>query len=119
VLFHCAAGKDRTGAAAALVLALLGADRDAICNDYAASGEAIEHIARQFVERSGGDLVRATPRDCWQPLLESDPSYIDAMFDAIAEKHGSVAAYAHECLGQPLDLSQRLRDLLLEPGNGG
>ena len=37
VLFHCAAGKDRTGILAAVVLALLGADRNVIVEDYAAT----------------------------------------------------------------------------------
>ena len=114
VLFHCAAGKDRTGVAAALVLALLGVPREAIRQDYTATGAALERIVAMFIERTGGDLVRAAPRAHWLPLLDSDPLYIDAMLDAVENRHGSIEAYARECLGQPADVAARLRSRLLE-----
>ena len=38
VLFHCSAGKDRTGLVAALLLELVGVPRDLIVQDYAATG---------------------------------------------------------------------------------
>ena len=44
VLFHCAAGKDRTGVVAALVLSVLGVDDDEIVADYLLSDEAVEPI---------------------------------------------------------------------------
>lgn len=43
-LVHCAAGKDRTGTLVALALTLVGAEREAIVEDYAASSERITHI---------------------------------------------------------------------------
>jgi protein-tyrosine phosphatase len=42
VLFHCSAGKDRTGVAAAFLLALLGVDKETIINDYLKSGEYVK-----------------------------------------------------------------------------
>lgn len=114
VLFHCAAGKDRTGVAAALVLSLLGVEREAIRQDYAATDAALEHIVALFVGRTGGDRVRAAPRAHWLPLLQADPIYLDVMFDAIKQSHGSVETYAHDCLRQPTDVAQRLQDLLLD-----
>lgn len=44
VLFHCAAGKDRTGILAAVLLALLGADRNAIVEDYAATAQNMHAV---------------------------------------------------------------------------
>lgn len=44
VLFHCAAGKDRTGILAAVVLAVLGADRNVIIEDYAATQQNMHAV---------------------------------------------------------------------------
>ncbi|SDT41703.1 Protein tyrosine/serine phosphatase [Friedmanniella luteola] len=43
-LVHCAAGKDRTGTIVALALSLVGADREAVIADYAASSERVPQI---------------------------------------------------------------------------
>ena len=40
IVFHCAAGKDRTGLVAALLLALLGVDDETIAADYALTADA-------------------------------------------------------------------------------
>jgi protein-tyrosine phosphatase len=53
VLFHCAAGKDRTGVLAALTLACLDAEPSAIVDDYGASGASI----RRIIDRYRGDPV--------------------------------------------------------------
>ncbi len=41
LVFHCFAGKDRTGLIAAMLLSLAGADRDAIAADYSATDEQL------------------------------------------------------------------------------
>jgi protein tyrosine/serine phosphatase len=51
-LVHCAAGKDRTGVVVALALSIVGVDRDAIVDDYTASGDRIDAIM---------DRLRASP----------------------------------------------------------
>ena len=44
-VFHCTAGKDRTGLLSALVLSLLGVPEETVVADYALSGEAMERLA--------------------------------------------------------------------------
>jgi protein-tyrosine phosphatase len=44
LVFHCAAGKDRTGILAALVLTVLGVPDDVIAADYALSQEAMQRL---------------------------------------------------------------------------
>ncbi|MFM8304928.1 MAG: tyrosine-protein phosphatase [Actinomycetota bacterium] len=71
VVFFCAAGKDRTGVFAAMVLGLLGVSDDDIVADYALTGEVIDRIhALRTVEdpqverrahRIGADLQHAYP----------------------------------------------------------
>lgn len=48
VYFHCAAGKDRTGVVAALVLELLGVDRDVIVDDYLLTAGAVPSILERL-----------------------------------------------------------------------
>lgn len=47
-LFHCAAGKDRTGVVAAMVLSLLGVDEDVVVADYLASAHNMPRILERF-----------------------------------------------------------------------
>ncbi len=49
VLFHCAAGKDRTGVVAALVLAVLGVDRGVVVADYTLTAAALEPIMARLM----------------------------------------------------------------------
>ncbi|WP_057295007.1 MULTISPECIES: tyrosine-protein phosphatase [unclassified Nocardioides] len=50
VLFHCAAGKDRTGAVAALVLSVLGVDAEQVVADYVLTEAGLEPV----MQRLGG-----------------------------------------------------------------
>ena len=50
VLFHCAAGKDRTGVVAALVLSVLGVEEDEIVGDYVLSDDAVGPIMSRLGE---------------------------------------------------------------------
>lgn len=50
VLFHCAAGKDRTGAVAALLLSVLGVSPDDIVADYVLSAASVRPVLARLVE---------------------------------------------------------------------
>jgi protein tyrosine/serine phosphatase len=88
LVFHCAAGKDRTGVLAALTLSLLGVDDDDIAFDYARSAEARQRFARFERERRGEDW----PLSAW----EINPSPAEAMrlfLTELRERYGSVDEY--------------------------
>ena len=58
-LIHCAAGKDRTGIAVALVLRLLGVPRQLVIEDYLASNDNYDAIARRLSQSRrayGGEI---------------------------------------------------------------
>jgi protein-tyrosine phosphatase len=62
-LFHCAAGLDRTGILAALVLAALGVDESAIVSDYAASAAGFGQIRESYRGHAFyGEAARAAER---------------------------------------------------------
>jgi protein-tyrosine phosphatase len=114
VLFHCTAGKDRTGFAAAIVLRLLGVPEEHVVADYLRSKQySLAARRRELVllrllkgPRLTG-LVRA--------LLGVEAAYLQAAFAAIDREYGSFAAYARDGLGLDSGAIERLRSYLLEP----
>jgi protein-tyrosine phosphatase len=111
VLFHCAAGKDRTGVLAAVVLGLLGVGPDVIADDYHLSAAAMD----DFV-----DWLAGTHPDWVDAMTNQPPEYLaappEAMFGFLTEvdrRHGSMEALA-TALGVRDDVIERLRANLLE-----
>lgn len=111
LLFHCTAGKDRTGWAAASLLTLLGVDRGTVVEDYLRSNapvlEAFQPLLDHFAEIGGDPAVV-------EPAFMVQPSYLHAAFDAVSEDHGSVEGYFTEALGLGPDAQEALRVRLLE-----
>ncbi|MDR2370949.1 MAG: tyrosine-protein phosphatase [Treponema sp.] len=98
VLFHCSAGKDRTGLAAALVLSALGVDREIIYRDYLLSAECLAGKYRALIEAEP-DI---------EPFMSVRRSYLEAAFAYIDECCGGVERYLETELGAD---SVLLRDL--------
>jgi hypothetical protein len=90
LVFHCVAGKDRTGVVAALTLALLGVDTATIADDYALS-EAAEPAAWEYYRRRAGERV---PRQRWRTFTVSPREGIINLLDELTSKYGSVPGYA-------------------------
>jgi protein-tyrosine phosphatase len=112
MVFHCTAGKDRTGFASAIVLLALGVPRDTVIEDYLFSNDCL-------ADRHAVVLGRIDPavRDL-EPLramLEVRREYLEAGLDAIVDDHGSVDAYLEEALGVSPAARARFRDELLVP----
>jgi protein-tyrosine phosphatase len=111
LLFHCAAGKDRTGAAAALVLAALRVEENAIVADYLASADFDLMANRVFRRRKPTPPERVA---AMAPLFATERAYLDAMFEGIAAREGGVDAYLRGTLGLDETQLAALRDRLLE-----
>lgn len=90
VLFHCTAGKDRTGVAAALVLLALGVPRDQVLQDFLLTNELFERPALRQSE---------FPVDALQVLFGVRESFLHAALRAIDEDHGGVQRYLEQRLG--------------------
>lgn len=88
VLFHCFAGKDRTGLVAAMLLALAGVSPDDIAADY---GETDIHLARQYeIWINEAEPAR---REAFRNELRCPPERILGVLDHIDRKWGGVASY--------------------------
>lgn len=112
-LFHCTAGKDRTGAVAALALLAVGVDRDDVMHDYAAS-EA--HLSGEWFETHirllRGLDIEVTP--LVEQLVGRTPiEAIDRALAAVERLHGSSRDYLR-ANGVADDALERLHALLVE-----
>jgi protein-tyrosine phosphatase len=113
ILYNCSAGKDRTGLASALLLALLGVDEATIEADYMLSNEAIEGLI-DFMANSPkyAGLVRQLENAL--PMLRVEPEYLATSMAVIARDHGTVERYLAEVLGVDAKMQAAIRDQLLD-----
>jgi protein-tyrosine phosphatase len=111
LLFHCTAGKDRTGWLAAILLHALGVDRDTIRADYLLTNELNAPGNAYLIGQIGAHLADPS---VLTPLLEARAEYLDAAFDQADESYGGMDGYLREGLGVDDVLLTALRDNLLE-----
>jgi protein tyrosine/serine phosphatase len=97
LVFHCAAGKDRTGVLAALLLALVGVSDEIIAEDFALSGPAAQQMAAWY-RANRTDVAERTARmgldrDQAMRLLSAEPATILTFLAELRAQHGSIEAY--------------------------
>jgi protein-tyrosine phosphatase len=112
ILWHCAAGKDRTGFAAAVLLRLLGVDWETIYQDYLLSNQLSSPYTWEMIP-----IIFAGGWNAYQklkPLLKVKSSWLSAAFTAVDREWGSFPAY----LENGLELTPRkitsIQDCLLQ-----
>jgi protein-tyrosine phosphatase len=110
-VFHCAAGKDRTGIVAAVLLALLGVPAELVAQDY-----ALSEVATRRWEASIAAGARDDTQTAWgyvpQAMLVAEAETMLGFLARIEELHGSVEEFA-SVIGVDDATVQRLRDALL------
>jgi len=97
-LFHCAAGKDRTGVVCALVLLTLGVPRDVVIEDYELTNLAVGELLQRFMT-SSKEYMEYMPKEQGEIPEYMKAAFIQASLDAIDEHYGSFERYLHEGLG--------------------
>lgn len=90
VLFHCTAGKDRTGIIAALLLALAGVETTLILEDYALTATMIAPMVEELI---AGARERGVDPEAFMPLLAAEPVTMERTIAHIQANYGSVEAY--------------------------
>lgn len=90
-VFHCAAGKDRTGLLAAMVLSALGVPDDVIVADYALSGAALGRLF-SWAERSRPEVL-ASLREAPAAHLAAEPDAMAAVLASVRERYGSARGF--------------------------
>jgi protein-tyrosine phosphatase len=112
VVFHCAAGRDRTGMVAAIVLAALGVDDETIVSDYLLSNRAYEPAVAWAEVNAPEWAAEIASLPDW--LLYAEPAVIQAFLDGLRAQHGSIEGYL-AAIGIGDDVVATLRRRLLEP----
>ena len=116
LLFHCAAGKDRTGVAAALLLDVLGIDRQTVIEDYVLTDLFRDDAWRIFRSKRSDHPFLGLDDDVFAQMLRADPYYLIAMFGALEKQYGSASGYVIDYLGLSAEQLGAIRDHLLVEG---
>jgi protein tyrosine/serine phosphatase len=109
-VFHCAAGKDRTGVISALLLSLLGIPEETIVADYAFSRQNIDRINARLRESA---TYQRLMDDLPEGAYDADPAAMLLFLDRVRERHGSFSDWA-EGAGIDRATRERLAARLLE-----
>jgi protein-tyrosine phosphatase len=113
LLVHCAAGKDRTGFAALLILAALGVPEETIIRDYLLTSRylpARQELTRMLKRHS---LGTGPESELLLPLLEAREIYLQGALQAIREQYGDIDNYLRDYLAIDDNTRRELRARLL------
>ena len=103
-VFHCTAGKDRTGFAAALILRSLGVTQEEVMRDYLLTNERL-----RMPDIAPFGLTREVAAVLWRV----QPEFLNAAFEAVEEDYGGLEGYFRKGLGLGEAQRKRMRDLYL------
>jgi len=107
-LFHCAAGKDRTGVVAGLLLSLAGVEDDVIAEDYALTASCIAPIMEELRE----GRPAAVAEEQYEHFLGSDPDHMYRMLRHLDEQYGGAERYLRT-IGVTDEQIMRLKEKLV------
>ena len=107
LVFHCFAGKDRTGLVAAMVLALADVPADEVAADFAETDLQLADMYEAWIAEAPAER-----RDEMRDELRCPPERILGVLDHLETKWGGVASYLEASGMKPSDLD-RLRDKLV------
>jgi len=115
ILFHCVAGKDRTGFGAALLLKILGLSDEDIFLDFMKTMEARKEANAAIIEhyRTSRGLTESQVI-ALEILYGVKQSYLEVAFDTITAEYGSFDAYVKDGLGITEEELSNLRAIYLK-----
>lgn len=120
LIFHCAAGKDRTGLAAALILHALGVPRETILEDYRLTNQAV-NLEQFLAEHRHAGLglgnpshpLVVLPREVRQLMMAAHDSYLETALARIEKDHQSIDDYLEAKLGVDHHQRNAIRERVL------
>jgi protein-tyrosine phosphatase len=109
LLFHCGAGKDRTGVLASMVLKLIGVSDGDIINDYILTDASMEDVKQRIcADPETSDEVRNLPDFTWR----APPQFMRTFLEGLKQEYGSAPGYLKK-YGAEKTLVKRLEKALL------
>lgn len=98
VLFHCTAGKDRTGVAALLFLKILGVDLATIKQDYLITNQTTAGKLTEFMTAAQSQGSSQAQLEMIKDTWSANGDYFDTAVNTIQDNYGSVTQFAKEAL---------------------
>lgn len=114
VLFHCTAGKDRTGFGAILILSALGVPMATIERDYLYTNQAVKDFVDQLLAKEEAKGANENLLKTFHDLQTVQPAYFNYLFKTINQQYGSINAYLHQQIGLSNKDLLDLREIYLE-----
>ena len=98
LLFHCTAGKDRTGMGAALFLGALGVDQATIKQDYLMTNQLTKRQVQTRLNEARQAGLNAEMLDSLRSLITVSGDYFDTGLATIRENYGDLQTYLNQAL---------------------
>ena len=95
-LFHCTAGKDRAGFAAALVLLAVGVPEKIVIEDYMKTNKYTEETIQDYINKINLYSLGSVDAEILRPLRGVEERFIRAALDEIKQKYGSVENFIRD-----------------------
>ena len=99
LLFHCTAGKDRTGVSAALLLATLGVPKKTIQTDYLLSNQTTKAIIDKTVQRIKAEGRTDFFLQNFRDVAGVNIDYLNEAFNTIDNQFGGLEEFLTTTLG--------------------
>ncbi|WP_376740792.1 tyrosine-protein phosphatase [Listeria booriae] len=115
-LFHCTAGKDRTGVLGALLLKLLDIPENTILADYELTNQYADNILgeMQGLVNAFSNSEKKIDLENFRPMAEARPAYLEIAFDEMQKEYGSVDAYLEKGIGITPTEKAKFQTMMLE-----
>ena len=113
-LFHCTAGKDRAGFAAAITLIALGVSKEDVINDYMKTNQFTKDRIEEIIGQIKLMTLYQTDAEILRPLLGVEREYIETAFQTAEEKYGSLENFIRNGLNISDEDIQKLRNKFIE-----
>ncbi len=112
LVFHCVAGKDRSGIVAALVLSALGVDDKQVVDDYAESGSHLKALVAHVRSLGAGATIDSAPHG----YFDSPAEVMRSLLAGLHAEHGSTLNFLENAGVRPQDV-EAVREYMLEPSS--
>ncbi len=114
VVFHCTAGKDRTGVIAALLLSFLGVDRVTVMNDYLLTNKRV--LFKANMAYVGLLITKGNPKLAHKikHYFLAEPNFIKAALNQLEKDFGSLEEFFKQKLGFTEEETKKIKDKFLE-----
>lgn len=115
LIYHCTAGKDRTGFATVLLLSVLEVDHSIILRDYLLTNEYLTEHSQIDLDKAASYFGISKAQ--LQPVFMAKKAFLQGAFDAIKDDFGTMEQFLQEAIGIGPEEKKHLQSLLVTSKN--